>query len=85
MALPDGALEGGEELLKQRAGVVWAGGGLGMVLNSEHRQLPVSQALDGSVIQVHVRNLELACACYAALVTFYREAMVLRCYQYPSG
>ena len=64
-------------------GEVWkrimrAGRCLWMVLHGEERQLPVTNPLDGSVIQVQVRNLECGGAGNPGSVPNHSEAMVLR-------
>jgi hypothetical protein len=37
-----------------------AGGGLGMVLDAVHRRLAVAHAFDGAVVEVDVRDLDVA-------------------------
>src|SRR5918994_451559 len=51
---------------------------LGMVLHGEERQLPVSNSLYGSVVQIQVRHLERGCARNPLFVPNHSEAMVLR-------
>jgi len=41
---------------------MWPRRGLWMVLNSENRQLLVSESFDGVVIEVNVRNLQVGCS-----------------------
>src|SRR5512132_2324238 len=75
--LPDGPSQGAEKLLKQGARVVWAGRRLRVILDSEHRQIPVPEAFDGSVIEVHMRDLELTRPLHRPFIAFDREAMIL--------
>jgi hypothetical protein len=56
---------------------VRSGSGFGMVLHGEQGQLPVAHALDGTVVQVEVGNLEPGRARDAVRVANYREAMVM--------
>src|SRR5688572_299656 len=67
-----------EKLIEEGDGVVRAGGGLGMILDREYGELLVAQPLDGAVVQVHVRNLELRCTRDSLLIASDREAVVLR-------
>ena len=64
-------------------GEVWkrimgAGGCLWMVLHGEQRQLPMSNSLYGSVVQVQMRDLECRGARDARFVPNHSETMVLR-------
>src|SRR5262249_28245559 len=61
------------ELLEQVAAIVRPGGRFGMVLDAEHRQPAVAHALQGSIVQIHVRRLQLGREGLRA----YREAMIL--------
>src|SRR4051812_44540025 len=56
-----------------------------MVLDSEDRQIPVAEAFDAPVVEVHVRHLELGGICHRPLVTLDGEAVVLRRNQHSSG
>jgi hypothetical protein len=47
-----------DEATEEIGGIVRTGGGLGMVLHGEDRQLPVAHALAGSVVQVDVTFLD---------------------------
>ncbi len=58
--------------------IVRAGGCLWVVLHGEKRQLPMSDSLYGSVVQVQVRHLERRSPWYSSLVPNHSEAMVLR-------
>src|SRR5690606_10084826 len=68
-----------DELVEQVQRVVRARGGLRVVLDAEHGQLPVLQPLHRLVVQVDVRHAEGGRAQYAVLtVPPDGEAMVLR-------
>jgi hypothetical protein len=49
-----------------------------MVLHGKERQLPMSNSLNGSVIQVQVRHLERGSTGNSSFVANHSEAMVLR-------
>ena len=76
---------GRQELIEVGDGVVRAGSRLGMVLDSEHRQLTVADPLNRPIVQVHVRNLESGSSSDAGLITLDSEAVILRRDQYASG
>ena len=60
-----------------RKGIMRTGRSLRMVLHGEERQLPMSNSLYGSVVQVQVRHLECRGAGHTGFVPNYRETMVL--------
>jgi hypothetical protein len=62
------------KLCEQVTAVVRTGGRLGMVLDAERCQLPVSHSGDGVVVQVAVGDFQIA----GQRVFFDREAVVLR-------
>ena len=75
--LAGGGSARGEEdakAVEERGGVVRAGAGLGVVLDGEGREGLVAEALDGAVVEVDVRDLELR----RERVREDREVVVLR-------
>ena len=62
------------KLLKEIGGIVWAGGGFGMVLDAEDWVVAMTQAFDRAVIQVYVGYLDVG---WKAL-RIDRETVVLR-------
>ena len=83
--LADRAPQRAEEFLEQRASVVRPGSGLRVVLDTENRLVPMPQPLDGSVIEVHMRHLEVARSFHRALITFDRKSVVLRGDKYATS
>ena len=66
------------EFSEVRKGIMRAGRSLRMVLHGEERQLPMSDSLYGSVVQVQVRHFECWGARDSSFVPNHSEAMVLR-------
>jgi hypothetical protein len=62
--------------------VVRARSRLRMVLYREQRELSMANALDGTIVQIHVRHLEGRCSRYPLPIPNYRESMVLSCDQH---
>src|SRR5215208_3042448 len=60
---------------------MWSRSRLWMVLHGKEGQVTMANALDGSIIEIHVRNLERGRTRDAAGLANYREAMVLSCDQ----
>src|SRR5688572_23021774 len=58
-------------------GVVRARGGLGVILDPEDRQFLVAKPLDGAVVEVDMRDLEIGRAGNPLLAPLYGEAVVL--------
>src|SRR5215217_8763075 len=69
-----------DELIEEAELVVRTRSGLGVILDAAGRDVEQANALDRSVIQVHVRELRLAQVASQALAGFalHREAVVLR-------
>ena len=61
-----------------RNGVVGARGGLRVVLDSEHRQGAVTDSLDRSVVQIHVRDLQVGRSRDSGLIALDSKTVVLR-------
>src|SRR5258708_40238900 len=75
------SLNRAQKLVEMRDSVVRTRRCLRVILNAEHRQLTMSDAFDGPVIEVQVRHFEVARARHAAFISLYREPVVLRCYE----
>src|SRR5436190_549879 len=67
-----------EELLKQWSGVVGSRCRLGMVLNAKHRKLAMAEPFDRSVVEIHVRDLEVGSAGHRLFIPLNGEAVILR-------
>src|SRR5437868_1625390 len=73
-----------EEFVERRSGVVWTGRGLRMVLNREDGFLAMTQSLNCSVVEIHMRDFELGRAGNFCFASFDRETVVLRRDQHSS-
>src|SRR6185436_19114439 len=65
----------GDELAEEIVAVVRSGARLGVVLDREDGEVAMAEALDGAVVQVHVRQLERGIVEERGI---HREAVVLR-------
>ncbi len=60
IALPGLLIHHGYKTVEEVAGVVRAGRSLGMILHAEKRQRAVAHAFVGVVVQIHVRDFDVA-------------------------
>ena len=67
-----------QEFVEVRKGIVWSRCGLGMVLHGKQRKLSMTNALDGAVVEVQMRDHKIGRTRHLFLVSNHCKSMVLR-------
>src|SRR5438105_1159423 len=83
--LADRCPQRAEEFLEERTGIVRARSRLGMVLDTEDRQVTMPQALDGAVIEVDMSHFQVSSACDRPPIALHSEAVILRGDKYAAS